>query len=355
VGRLRQYYADLPGIGASATYVEGFRNGRTIMLAADAAARSGVPIVAIKVGRSDAGAKMASAHTGHLAGDLYGLVLYTLSGGTTTHLADLCGAFRVPVPRLEERTIKVLAQHIPPILRFDNPIDTASTLRALPVGRATLEAVVENENTSMIVLPVTGVFPGMIEPRARDIAELSSGGHKPILVIWALPIRDNEGYQLCEHGGDRRRRTHRAGGEDIMNDSIWEIHQALARLAHLADEGEVADYLKLFTEDAVWEVPAIGGTGVQASRRTGRADIADGVTARRASGMQGPGSGTRHVVHTIAVQPGPGDTTATSVAYYTFYQETTSAPVLATIGRYDDTWKLTAEGWKLAHRRITNG
>jgi acetate---CoA ligase (ADP-forming) len=233
-----RYYASLPDTGAIATYVEGFRSGRTMMLAADAAARQGVPIVAIKVGRSDDGAKMASAHTGHLTGDdavhdaafaqtgiirvddhdeaieisgMFchtppvtgpdGVALYTLSGGTAAHLVDLCGALGLPVPRLEERTIKVLAEHIPPILRFDNPIDTGGTLTALPAGRATLEAVADDENTNVIVVPITGVFPGMIEPLARDIVELHQQGRKPILVIWTSPVRDNDGYRmLCEHG-----------------------------------------------------------------------------------------------------------------------------------------------------------
>jgi acetate---CoA ligase (ADP-forming) len=233
-----RYYASLPDTGAIATYVEGFRSGRTMMLAADAAARRGVPIVAIKVGRSDDGAKMASAHTGHLTGDdavheavfgqtgiirvddhdevieisgMFchtppvtgpdGVALYTLSGGTAAHLVDLCGALGLPVPRLEERTIKALAEHIPPILRFDNPIDTGGTLTAQPAGRTTLEAVVDDENTSVIVVPITGVFPGMIEPLARDIVVLHQKGRKPILVIWTSPVRDNDGYRmLCEHG-----------------------------------------------------------------------------------------------------------------------------------------------------------
>ena len=210
-----RYYASLPDTGAIATYVEGFRSGRTMMLAADAAARRGVPIVAIKVGRSDDGAKMASAHTGHLTGDdavheavfaqtgiirvddhdeaieisgMFchtvpvtgpdGVALYTLSGGTAAHLVDLCGALGVPVPRLEERTIKALAEHIPPILRFDNPIDTGGTLTARPAGPATLEAVVDDENTSVIVVPITGVFPGMIEPLARDVVELHRPGRQ---------------------------------------------------------------------------------------------------------------------------------------------------------------------------------
>jgi acetate---CoA ligase (ADP-forming) len=233
-----RYYASLPDTGAIATYVEGFRSGRTMMLAADAAARRGVPIVAIKVGRSDDGAKMAIAHTGHLTGDdavheavfaqtgiirvddhdeaieisgMFchtppvagpdGVALYTLSGGTAAHLVDLCGVLGVPVPRLEERTIKALAVHIPPILRFDNPIDTGGTLTTLPAGRATLEAVADDENTNVIVVPITGAFPGMIEPLAKDLVELHQQGRKPILVIWTSPLRDNDGNRmLCAHG-----------------------------------------------------------------------------------------------------------------------------------------------------------
>jgi 3-phenylpropionate/cinnamic acid dioxygenase small subunit len=134
----------------------------------------------------------------------------------------------------------------------------------------------------------------------------------------------------------------------------WEIHRALARLAHLADDGEIADYLDMFAEDAVWEMPEVAATGTKADRRAGRADIGDGVIARRARGVQGPGSATRHVVHTIEVTNGP-DGTASSVAYWAFYHSTTSTPVLASLGRYDDEWQLTEAGWKLARRRVTLG
>jgi acetate---CoA ligase (ADP-forming) len=61
-------YASLPDTGAIAGYVEGFKDGRTLMLAADAAARARVPIVLIKVGRSEEGRAMSQAHTGHLTG-----------------------------------------------------------------------------------------------------------------------------------------------------------------------------------------------------------------------------------------------------------------------------------------------
>ena len=232
------HYASVPDVGAVVSYVEGFKNGRTLMLAADAAARNDVPLVVIKVGRSQEGQAMAQAHTGHLTGsdavhdaafeqsgvirvdDLDeaieisgmfchvppltgndGLGLYTLSGGTATHLADLCGAAGVPLPRFEDLTVKALAEHIPGILRMDNPVDTGGTLTAKPAGRATLEIVLDDPNVNMLMVPITGVFPGMIEPLARDLVELHEQQRKPILVVWASPLRDNDGYRLlCEHG-----------------------------------------------------------------------------------------------------------------------------------------------------------
>src|SRR5205085_2118388 len=62
------YFADQPEVGAIACYIEGFKDGRTLMLAADKAAKAGVPIVVVKVGRTDEGRSMAKAHTGHLTG-----------------------------------------------------------------------------------------------------------------------------------------------------------------------------------------------------------------------------------------------------------------------------------------------
>src|SRR6185437_8123400 len=54
-----------------------------------------------------------------------------------------------------------------------------------------------------------------------------------------------------------------------------EIRNLLARIAHLADDGAVEDYLTQFTGDAVWEMPANPAAGAPADRRVGIADIAD--------------------------------------------------------------------------------
>jgi 3-phenylpropionate/cinnamic acid dioxygenase small subunit len=133
-----------------------------------------------------------------------------------------------------------------------------------------------------------------------------------------------------------------------------QIRSLLARVAHLADAGTLEEYVELFTEDTVWGMPGNPAVGAPADRRTGRADIAEGVRARRASGLQGPGTATRHAVVTIDVTVESADS-ARSVAYWLFLADTTGTPRLTSTGRYDDELRLVDGGWRLGHRRITVG
>jgi acyl-CoA synthetase (NDP forming) len=63
-----RYFADQDEVGVVACYIEGFKDGRTLMLAADHAAKLRKPIVMVKVGRTETGSSMAQSHTGHLTG-----------------------------------------------------------------------------------------------------------------------------------------------------------------------------------------------------------------------------------------------------------------------------------------------
>jgi 3-phenylpropionate/cinnamic acid dioxygenase small subunit len=133
-----------------------------------------------------------------------------------------------------------------------------------------------------------------------------------------------------------------------------QIRNVLARIAHLADDGTVEEYLEQFTDDAVWEMPANAAVGAPADRRTGLADIAEAVRARRQSGLQGPGTGTRHAIITIDVAVESTES-ARSVAYWLFLTDTTATPRLTSVGRYEDRLRLVEGRWRLAHRRITVG
>jgi ketosteroid isomerase-like protein len=142
----------------------------------------------------------------------------------------------------------------------------------------------------------------------------------------------------------------------VTNDRIeaeLDIRRLIAGLAVRADNGDIDDYVSLFTEDAVWEMPPNPATGLAAAHRKGRADIAEGVQERRAAGVQGPGSGTMHGISTQQIEVSGDD--ASGHVYYQFYGTRDGAPVLLTFGQYHDRYRRTTDGWKLAHRAIIIG
>jgi uncharacterized protein (TIGR02246 family) len=124
------------------------------------------------------------------------------------------------------------------------------------------------------------------------------------------------------------------------------IRNLIARIAHTADTGDVDDYVHCFTADACWEMPG--------APRRGRADIRAGSQARRDASEIGPGSATRHVVGTTAVDvDGDG---ARARSYFQFFVQTTTTPRLRLVGQYDDEFvRCPDDGWLLAHRVITLG
>ena len=123
-----------------------------------------------------------------------------------------------------------------------------------------------------------------------------------------------------------------------------EIRNVLAKLAQLADEGDLDEYLQLFTDDARWDAGAVFGV------RVGHDEIREGAVERRASGTAGPGSHSRHVITTSAVSVAGDQATARSVFH--FYLKTNETPQLALLGVYEDEFARTERGWCLAHRKI---
>jgi 3-phenylpropionate/cinnamic acid dioxygenase small subunit len=137
--------------------------------------------------------------------------------------------------------------------------------------------------------------------------------------------------------------------------STAHVTNLISRIAHLADEGELQEYVDCFAEDAVWELRSATAAGAQPDRRVGRADIAEGVVTRREAGMQGPGTHTRHVITTVEVVSETA-TTAAVISYWQFYVHTAATPTLAAMGRYDDELRRDEDGtWRLAARHITSG
>ena len=133
-----------------------------------------------------------------------------------------------------------------------------------------------------------------------------------------------------------------------------EIRTVLARIAQLADTGDLEEYLTLFTEDAVWGMPDNPAVGMTANEKKGHAEILAGAQERRASGLQGPGTESRHVLTTIAIDV-ESEERATARSYFMFFDSTSTTPTLRTMGQYDDVLVKGERGWQLARRRITVG
>jgi acetate---CoA ligase (ADP-forming) len=222
------WFADQPEIGVIAAYVEGFKDGRTLMLAADRAAQRGVPIVCVKVGRTDAGRSMAKSHTGHLTGQdaivssvfrqfgvtrvrgldelqdtgamlaraaaptSDGVCVYAISGGTGAHMADLAAEAGLALPDLTPETQRQLHEWIPTYLRVSNPVDNGGAPSSDWRGRKILDAIVCDPNVGAVICPITGALASMSKPLAQDLVDVAETTDKPICVIWGSPIADGE-------------------------------------------------------------------------------------------------------------------------------------------------------------------
>jgi len=226
-----RYFADQPDVGVIAAYVEGFKDGRTLMLAADHAARLRKPIVVVKVGRTDEGRSMAQAHTGHLTGsdavtsavfrqfgvtraegldDLLetaaafartkppagdGVCIYTISGGTGAHMADLVAAAGLRLPPLAAATQAALHDGlIPSYLRVSNPVDCGGPPVADNRGRKILDAILADPAVDVLVVPITGAVAAFSEPFTRDLVAVAKTTAKPIFVIWGAPAGTDDTY-----------------------------------------------------------------------------------------------------------------------------------------------------------------
>jgi uncharacterized protein (TIGR02246 family) len=127
----------------------------------------------------------------------------------------------------------------------------------------------------------------------------------------------------------------------------WAVRNTITRIAQYADGlGSVDEYAGLFTEDAEWLMPG--------AERHGRDDIRAGSAARREAGGVGPGSNTRHMVTSVAVDfPGPDEAVVDS--YWIFLVDTLDNPRIQMLGHYHDTVRRTPDGWLLARREINYG
>ncbi|MEU9179803.1 acetate--CoA ligase family protein [Streptomyces sp. NPDC048550] len=233
------YFAEQPEVGAIACYVEGLKDGRSFLLAADRAARNGVPVVAVKVGRTETGAQMAASHTGKLTGadtvvdaamrqfgvirvdgldELQdtaallararkpladGVVVYSISGGTGAHFSDLATEAGLSLPTLSQARQDELHQWIPEYLNVANPVDNGGHPVGDWRGRKIIDAILADPAVGVLICPITGPFPPMSDRLAQDLVDAAEASDKLICVIWGSPVGTEEAYRTTLLGSSR--------------------------------------------------------------------------------------------------------------------------------------------------------
>lgn len=166
-----EHLVDDPGTEVIALMIEGLRQPARFVAAARRARQAGKPLVVFKAGTSELGRQAVMSHTGALAGsdevfaavcreqgilrvpeceDLMpaaallarwrhkapvngqGLLVFTLSGGAASILADECAAAQVPLPRLDPSTLQRLQALLPDYVKADNPLDVGGAVFSDP-------------------------------------------------------------------------------------------------------------------------------------------------------------------------------------------------------------------------------
>ncbi|WP_221348142.1 acetate--CoA ligase family protein [Streptomyces beigongshangae] len=233
------YFAEQPEVGAIACYLEGLKDGRSFLLAADRAARRGVPVVAVKVGRTETGARTAASHTGKLTGAdavvdaamrQYGVVrvdgldelqdtaallararppsadgvaVYSISGGTGAHFSDLAAGAGLRLPVLSEAKQAELHQWIPAYLDVANPVDNGGHPVGDRRGRKIIDAILADPAVGVLVCPITGPFPPLSDRLARDLVDAAERTDKLVCVVWGSPVGTEAAYRETLLGSSR--------------------------------------------------------------------------------------------------------------------------------------------------------
>jgi acyl-CoA synthetase (NDP forming) len=242
-----EFLRDDPYTKVILLYMEGIKDGtRFIEVAREVSAVK--PIVAIKVGRSDAGKRAAATHTGSVTGNelvveaafkkagiiqvhsidemfdigkaLIGLpgpegrraVVLSEGGGDNSITVDNAVMQGLDIDVLNEKTQDRLKPFLLAGLKPTNPVDYGGTGEENPhkIIPACCEVCMDDEATDMIL--ITGFFGGykdIIAPHVENFekeasakcVELVKKYHKPILVQTSFADEKIESLRILEDGG----------------------------------------------------------------------------------------------------------------------------------------------------------
>ena len=199
-------------------------DGERLRALAKRAADLDKPIVMVKVGRTEAGSRMAASHTGSVTGadevcdaalrqmgivrvmdtnDLYetamllrtgkrakgwGAAATSISGGNLVMVADLGAGEGVQFPGYAAATQAKLKEYLPGFSGTSNPTDLTAAAVGRPDAFASVAKIIAEDPAIDAVVPVITFSP---KAEIRSIAEVSATSPKPVAILWTGKCSDD--------------------------------------------------------------------------------------------------------------------------------------------------------------------
>lgn len=216
---------------------ETIRDGERFRRAVMEAQRLGKPIVVIKIGRSDAGARAAASHTASLTGwqtaynavfRRYGVIeandldeacaiaavmvscplpkgrrvgIVTGSGGGGAVAADMFSSAGLVVPQLSDEVQKKIRPLIPPHASPQNPVDiTAQGGQTGPVMMACMDILDSCDDVDMVCVIVSTARESGVSLIAERMRAVKARGKSP-LVVWTYTLPSAIGRRTTAEAG----------------------------------------------------------------------------------------------------------------------------------------------------------
>jgi len=253
------YMVEDPNTHAVMLFCEAVRNGPGFIAALDKARRLGKPVIAIKVGRSDAGTRATASHTASLSGsytayhavfERYGVIeaedideavaiagivltcplpkgrragVITVSGGGGAWMADTLTAHGLVVPNLSAASQAALRPLMPSYGASGNPVDvTAQGSNTGPAMMTVMEHLARSDEIDMLVLVTSLASETRVSLEAERVRAVAETCGKP-MTVWS--------YTLPSAFG----RSSAAGCGLFVHSDLRNVGVAMGKLAEYAE------------------------------------------------------------------------------------------------------------------------
>ncbi len=236
IPEILRYLGDDEGTRVIVLYVEGLRDADTFMtVAREVAAKK--PVLAMKAGRTEVGAKAASSHTGGLAkvdiatelifekagilafrdeaelcqaavgfasqpipkGKRVGII--TNTGGPAVIATDVMTDAGLEIPPLSEKAVTALKAQVYPEASVSNPTDLLATGTAAHY-RAAMDVMMDEDQIDSVFVNFVTPFFVDTESIAKEIVAVNRQKRKPIVCnLMTDPLQWTETVEILKAGG----------------------------------------------------------------------------------------------------------------------------------------------------------